>query len=166
MKERGVMKNLATNRDPNNTLRTIDSSAYFDVERKQLQYVEECEHGHDAGDCPENQLDSLNVREHIKTVNRYAFVRKDTGQLLGIHSEDYIVRPYAELAEKVNDVIVESVPDYEKYTITPEDKVLEGGKKYIRTINFWDDKIKLENYSASGMHIKGTEEAIVPQLRI
>ena len=151
MKERGVMNNLATNRDPNNTLRTIDSSAYFDVERKQLAYIAET--NNDFDDVYEN-------------VNRYAFVRKDTGQLLGIHSEDYIVRPYADLAEKVNDVIVESVPDYEKYTITPEDKVLEGGKKYIRTINFWDDKIKLENYSASGMHIKGTEEAIVPQLRI
>ena len=78
MKERGVMNNLATNRDPNNTLRTIDSSAYFDVERKQLAYIAET--NNDFDDVYEN-------------VNRYAFVRKDTGQLLGIHSEDYIVRP-------------------------------------------------------------------------
>ena len=38
MKERGVMNNLAINRDVDNTLRTIDSSAYFNVERKQLYY--------------------------------------------------------------------------------------------------------------------------------
>jgi hypothetical protein len=154
MKERGVMNNLAISREAENNLRTIDSSAYFDVERKQLHYW-----SHDI----DNNGNDIDQEE---SVNRYAFVRKDTGKLLGIHSEDYIVRPYAELAEKVNDVIVESVPDYEKYTITPKDQVLEGGKKFIRTINFWDDKISLENYGSNGMHIKGTQEAIVPQLRI
>ena len=38
MKERGVMNNLAISREAENNLRTIDSSAYFDVERKQLHY--------------------------------------------------------------------------------------------------------------------------------
>ena len=121
------MNNLAISREAENNLRTIDSSAYFDVERKQLKYqTTESEELGNAESFDDAFVD----------VNRYAFVRKDTGKLLGVHSEDYIVRPYAELAEKVNDVIVESVPDYEKYTITPKDQVLEGGKKFIRTINF------------------------------
>jgi len=36
----------------------------------------------------------------------------------------------------------------------------------MRTINFWDDKIDMANYQDNGMHIKGTQEAIIPQLRI
>ena len=75
MKERGVMNNLAISREAENNLRTIDSSAYFDVERKQLAYIAET---------------IMILMMFTKDVNRYAFVRKDTGQLLGIHSEDYI----------------------------------------------------------------------------
>ena len=134
----------------NNKL-TIDKSAYFDVEKKQLNYM------------VDNIEDS---RYDLEPVNRYALVRKDTGKLLGIHTDDYIIRPYSELAEKVNEVIVEAVPDYERFTITPKDQVLEGGKKFIRTINFWDDAIDINNYKDGGFHIKGTEEKIIPQLRI
>ena len=148
------MNNLAINKD-----------VYFDCDKKQLQYLEECEHGYDAGDCPENQLDSSNVREHIKSVNRYAIVRKDNGSLLGIHSDDYIVRPYAKLAEQVNDVVSQCV-DVDKYHITTKDHVYESGKKYRRDINFWDDSIDLNNYKKNGFHIQGTEEKIIPQLRI
>ena len=148
MKERGLM-NLAVNTEMPKNLLTIDKSAYFEVEKKQLFY-----NSNDYND------------EGDKPVNRYALVRKDTRKLLGIHTDDYIVRPYAELAEKVNEVIVEAVPDYEKYTITPKDQVLEGGRKFIRTINFWDDAIDLNNYKDGGFHIKGTEEKIIPQLRI
>ena len=147
------MNNLAINRELPNNLLTIDQSAYFDVEKKQLKYInfDEKEDG---------------VTPQLLPVNRYALVRKDTGKLLGIHSEDYIIRPYSELAEKVNDVIVEAVPDYERFTIKTEDRVYEDGKKYMRTINFWDDKIDMANYQDNGMHIKGTQEAIIPQLRI
>jgi hypothetical protein len=109
-----------------NNLLTIDESAYFDVEKKQLKYQSEA-YG-----------DAETMEEAYTNVNRYALVRKDNGKLLGIHSEDYIVRPYADLATK----------------------------KYIRTINFWDDKIDLSNYKSNGMHIQGKQEAIIPQLRI
>ncbi len=136
-----------------NNLLTIDESAYFEVEKKQLHYETEDMY---AGQFYKNN----------KSVNRYALVRKDNGKLLGIHSEDYIVRPYGDLAAKVNDIVAEAVPDYEKFTIKTEDKVYEGGKKYTRTINFWDDKIDLSNYKSNGMHIQGKQEAIIPQLRI
>ena len=43
----------------------ISKDVYFDCKKEQLQYIEKCNHGYDAGDCPENQLDSLNVRKHI-----------------------------------------------------------------------------------------------------
>ena len=76
------------------------------------------------------------------------------------------MRPYGDLAAKVNDIVVEAVPDYERFSIKTEDKVYEGGKKYTRTINFWDDKIDLSNYKSNGMHIQGKQEAIIPQLRI
>ncbi len=137
-----------------NTLLTIDESAYFDVEKKQLYYQSE------YYDDAKGETDAYN------SVNRYALVRKDNGKLLGIHSEDYIVRPYGDLAAKVNDIVVEAVPDYERFSIKTEDKVYEGGKKYTRTINFWDDKIDLSNYKSNGMHIQGKQEAIIPQLRI
>ena len=126
----------------------INKKVYFDCDKIQLKYT--------------NEFDEEFNDEYV---NRYAIVRKDNEKLLGIHSADYIIRPYAALAEQVNEIVKECV-DYEKYTITPKDQVLEGGKKFIRTINFWDDKISLENYGSNGMHIKGTQEAIVPQLRI
>ncbi|BAQ87641.1 phage/plasmid-like protein TIGR03299 (TIGR03299) [uncultured Mediterranean phage uvMED] len=148
------MNNLAINRELPNNLLTIDESAYFDVEKKQLKYQSEVYN------------DAETMEEAYTDVNRYALVRKDTGQLLGIHSNDYIIRPYSELAEKVNDVIVEAVPDYERFTIKTEDRVYEGGKKYMRTINFWDDKIDMSNFKDNGMHIEGKQEAIIPQLRI
>ena len=80
------------------TLLTIDESAYFDVQKVQLKYR------------------NYNWEQHGGTpqmlpVNRYALVRKDNGKLLGIHSNDYIVRPYSDLAEKVNEVILDAVPD-------------------------------------------------------
>jgi hypothetical protein len=100
-----------------------------------------------------------------KYVNRYAIVRKDNGKLLGIHSDEYIVRPYYELAEKVNEV-VEKCVDIDKYKITTKDQILDGGKKFRRDINFWDNAIDLENYGPNGFHIKDAEEKIIPQLRI
>ena len=121
-------------------------------------------------DCNKIQL-SYDVCEdngtyrHQKKVNRYAIVRKDNGKLLGIHSDEYIVRPYYELAEKVNEVVEECV-DIDKYKITTKDQILDGGKKFRRDINFWDNAIDLENYGPNGFHIKGAEEKIIPQLRI
>ena len=98
-------------------------------------------------------------------VNRYALVRKDNGNLLGIHSGEYIIRPYYELAEKVNKVVEECI-DIDKYKITTKDQVLDGGKKYRRDINFWDDSIDMTKFKSNGMHIQGAEESIIPQLRI
>ena len=79
-------------------LLTIDPSAYFEVEKKQLYYL--------AGEF-EGQQEDL----ESEPVNRYALVRKDNGKLLGIHSDDYVVRPYSALAEKVNEVIKESLEE-------------------------------------------------------
>ena len=131
----------------------ISEDVKFDVEKKQLKYESEV-YGN-----------AENMEEAFTDVNRYAIVRKDNGKLLGIHSGDYIVRPYYELAEKVNKVVEECV-DIDKYKITTKDQVLDGGKKYRRDINFWDDSINMESYGSNGMHIAGTEERIIPQLRI
>ena len=134
------MSNLAINKD-----------VYFECARRQLKYYPIDKNGEDI---PED-----------KHVNRYVIVRKDTGKELGIHTDDYIVRPYSKLAESVNEVVRECV-DIDKYHITTKDQVLEDGKKYKRDINFWDDSIDLENYGKNGMHISGKDERIIPQLRI
>ena len=127
----------------------INKDVYFDCVRRQLKYDEPLGGG----------------SAEIKHVNRYAIVRKDNGNLLGIHTDDYIVRPYSKLAEGVNKIIEDSI-DTEKYNITTKDYVYESGKKYRRDINFWNESIDFENYDKAGMHISGKEERIVPQLRI
>ena len=129
----------------------INKDVYFDCVRRQLKYYPIDESGEVI---PEDEY-----------VNRYAIVRKDNGKLLGIHSDDYIIRPYSKLAESVNEVVRECV-DVDKYHITTKDQVYENGRKYRRDINFWDDSIDLNNYKDGGFHIKGTEEKIIPQLRI
>ena len=120
-------------------------------------------------DCAKIQLKYGTINDISETqdeyVNRYAITRKDNGNLLGIHSGEYIVRPYYELAEKVNKVVEECI-DIDKYKITTKDQVLDGGKKYRRDINFWDDSIDMSKFKSNGMHIQGTDERIVPQLRI
>ena len=127
----------------------INENVYFDCDKKQLSYLDECQ------EYSEN-----------KKVDRYAIVRKDNGHLLAkAVSDDYIVRPYAKLAEQVNDVVRQCV-DIDKYHITTKDQVYESGKKFRRDINFWDDSIDLNNYKKSGFHIQGTDEKIIPQLRI
>ena len=128
----------------------ISEDVKFDCEKKQLKYVEGT---------------SNDEEEFYQNVNRYALVRKDNGDLLGIHSGEYIVRPYYELAEKVNKVVEECV-DIDKYKITTKDQVLDGGKKYRRDINFWDDSIDMSKFKSNGMHIEGADEKIIPQLRI
>ena len=85
------MSNLAINKD-----------VYFDCVRRQLKYYPIDKNGEDI---PEDEY-----------VNRYAVVRRDTGKLLGIHSDEYIVRPYYELAEKVNEVIKQTI-NLNKYEI-------------------------------------------------
>ena len=134
------MSNLAINKD-----------VYFDCARKQLAY---------------DITDDVGTYRSSAKVNRYAIVRKDTGNVLGIHTDDYIVRPYSKLAESVNEVVRECVPNWDKYQITTKDYIYESGKKYRRDINFWEDSIDLENYDKNGMHITGKDERIIPQLRI
>ncbi len=132
----------------------ISKDVYFDCDRKQLQYISHTQN-----------TERQDNEEFYKHVNRYAIVRRDTGNVLGIHTDDYIVRPYAKLAESVNEVVKECI-DTDRYHITTKDHVLENGKKYRRDINFWDDSIDMQNYSKNGMHITGKEEKIIPQLRI
>ena len=116
-------------------------------------------------DCNKIQL-AYDVTEdngtyrHQEKVNRYAIVRKDTGKLLGIHSDEYIVRPYYELAEKVNEVIEQTI-NLDKYEIETVDRVHEGGKKYTRLVNFWSEGINTDNFSKLDK-----KERIIPQLRI
>ncbi len=131
----------------------ISEDVKFDVEKKQLKY---------ESDVYGN---AETMEEAYTDVNRYAIVRKDTGKLLGIHSGEYIVRPYYELAEKVNKVVEECI-DVDGYKITTKDQVLDGGKKYRRDINFWDDSIDMTKFKSNGMHIEGADERIIPQLRI
>ena len=127
-------------------LLTIDPSAYFEVDKKQLYYL--------AGEF-EGQQEDL----ESEPVNRYALVRKDNGKLLGIHSDDYIVRPYSALAEKVNEVIKDAVPNIDQWKITTEDHVYADGRKFRRNINFWNEQIYLDSN-------KRANECIIPQVRI
>ena len=130
----------------------ITKDVYFDVVRRQLKYYD--------------PTDQIAGSPELKDTPRYALIRKDTGKLLGIHSEDYRIRPYSNLAEKVNDVVEQTI-DTSKYKISTHDRVLEDGKKYRRDINFWDDAIDMQNYDkTTGMHIKGKRESIIPQIRI
>ena len=129
-----------------NNLLTIDPSAYFEVEKKQLFYWSERE-------------DDIAIDEEDTPVERYALVRKDTGKLLGIHSDDYIVRPYSVLSEKVNEVILDAVPNIDQWKITTEDHVYADGKKFRRNINFWNKQIYLDSN-------KRANECIIPQVRI
>ena len=133
----------------------ISKDVYFDCDRVQLKYKE-----------PNWDYNTMPMDDSAyKDVNRYVIVRKDTGAELGIHTDDYIIRPYSKLAESVNEVVRECV-DVDKYHITTKDQMYENGKKYRRDINFWDDSIDLTNYNKNGMHIRGKEEKIIPQLRI
>jgi len=131
----------------------ISEDVKFDCVKKQLKYVS------DLSVLTDN-------KEYDEYVNRYAIVRKDNGKILAeAVSGDYTIRPYYELAEKVNKVVEECV-DIDKYKITTKDQVLDGGKKYRRDINFWDDSIDMSKFKSNGMHIQGADERIVPQLRI
>ena len=130
----------------------ISKNVYFDVVRRQLKYYD--------------PTDQIVGSPELKDAPRYALIRKDTGKLLGIHSEDYIIIPYSDLAEKVNNVVEQTI-DINKYKISTHDRVLEDGKKYRRDINFWDDAIDMQSYDkTTGMHIKGKRESIIPQIRI
>ena len=77
------MNNLAINQD-----------VYFECARKQLAY---------------DITDDVGTYRSSAKVNRYAIVRKDTGDVLGIHTDDYIVRHYSKLAESVYEVVRECV---------------------------------------------------------
>ena len=136
----------------------ISEDVKFDCEKHQLKFTRNDPYCY-------NQLSPYGKQKVDQNVNRYAITRKDNGKLLGIHSDEYIVRPYYELAEKVNKVVEECV-DIDKYKITTKDQVLDGGKKYRRDINFWDDSIDMNKFKSNGMHIQGADERIVPQLRI
>ena len=122
----------------------ISEDVKFDCSKIQLKYPNE------------NFYELKDEEDRYTNVNRYALVRKDNGDLLGIHSGEYIVRPYYELAEKVNKVVEECI-DVDKYKITTKDQVLDGGKKYRRDINFWDDSIDMSKFKSNGMHIQGAE---------
>ena len=128
----------------------ISEDVKFDCERKQLSYASKA-----LEECNAEDLD-----EAYKSVNRYAIVRKDTGKLLGIHSDEYIIRPYYELAEKVNDVIEQTI-NLDKYEIETVDRIHEGGKKYTRLVNFWSEEINMDNFDSLSK-----KEKIIPQLRI
>ncbi len=125
----------------------ISEDVKFDCVKQQLKYYPvDSETGEDI---PEDEY-----------VNRYAIVRKDNGNLLGIHSGEYIVRPYYQLAEKVNEVIEQTL-NLDKYKIETIDRVHENGKKYTRLINFWSEGINMDNFNNLSK-----EEKIIPQLRI
>ena len=126
----------------------ISEDVKFDCEKKQLLHKNE------------NFYEAKNEDDAYNSVNRYAIVRKDTGKLLGIHSDEYIVRPYYELAEKVNEVIEQTL-NLDKYEIETVDRVHEGGKKYTRLVNFWSEGINTDNFSKLDK-----KERIIPQLRI
>ena len=62
----------------------ISKDVYFDCVRRQLKY--------DVDTSTAKDLHEIDKEEYV---NRYAIVRRDTGNVLGIHTDDYIIRPYS-----------------------------------------------------------------------
>lgn len=134
--------NSLTNITDLNALRTIDSSAMFNVVKKPIHF--NYNHG--------------TYEEEIEIPNRYVLVRKDNCKPISVVSDRYKVRQYENLVEKVNESIFNYFDgDMASIKITVNDWVSPNGGKFKRDVYFWDKGIPIKD------HYK---EKTVPHLRV
>ena len=134
--------NSLTNITDLNALRTIDSSAMFNVVKKPIYFL-------DSND---------ELEQEIEIPNRYALVREDNYKPISVVSDRYKVRQYKHLVEKVNESIFNYFDgDMASIKITVNDWVSPNGGKFKRDVYFWDKGIPIKD------HYK---EKTVPHLRV
>jgi hypothetical protein len=79
-------------------------------------------------------------REYLKAPEKHqAIVRQDTGDVLGIHGGRYKIRPYAEMFDRVNEMI--AAADVGTRAVVNDD-LFDNGGKMRRQIQFPDLKIQ------------------------
>ena len=99
------------------------------------------------------------INEPMREIpNRYALVRTDNEESLGVVSARYKVRAYKNLVEKVNETILEATDNnHISNNVTVKDWISPSGAKFKRDVYFWDQGIPVkDNY----------KEKAIPHLRI
>jgi len=100
---------------------------------------------------------SIQDRPMKEIPNRYALVRTDNEESLGVVSARYNVRKYNDLVSKVNTAVVEANGGNLTEHITVNDWINPSGSKFKRDVYFWDKGIPVkDNY----------KEKTIPHLRI
>ena len=134
---------LNTNIQTKDNLLTINNNANFDVVKRPIYYKA-------YDDSPDEDIQEI--------PNRYALIRTDKEQSLGVVSSRYKLRKYKDLVEKVNESIMESInSNHISNNVTINDWVSDNGAKFKRDVYFWDQGIPVkDNY----------KEKAIPHLRI
>jgi len=88
---------------------------------------------------------------------KYALIRDDNKECLGVVSPRYNVRKYSDLVTKVNSAMIEANGGILAENVTVKDWTNPSGSKFKRDVYFWDKGIPVkDNY----------KEKTVPHLRI
>lgn len=126
---------------PVNNLLTLSKEANFDVIKKPIYWYS----------------NNDNSKSYEEINNRYALIRTDNDQCLGVVSPRYNVRKYSDLINKVNEAMHESFNGNISNNVTFTDWINPSGSKFKRDVYFWDKGIPVkDNY----------KEKTVPHLRI
>jgi hypothetical protein len=122
------------------SMMTLSAKANFNVIKKPIYFQ-----------------NSMQDRPMKEIPNRYALVRTDNEESLGVVSARYNVRKYNDLVSKVNTAMVEANGGNLTENITVNDWTNPSGSKFKRDVYFWDKGIPVkDNY----------KEKTVPHLRI
>ena len=126
---------------PVENLLTLSKEASFDVIKKPIYWYS----------------NNDNSKSYEEINNRYALIRTDNDQCLGVVSPRYNVRKYSDLINKVNEAMHESFNGNISNNVTFTDWINPTGSKFKRDVYFWDKGIPVkDNY----------KEKTVPHLRI
>ena len=122
------------------SMMTLSAKANFNVIKKPIYF--------------QNSMEDRPMKE---IPNRYALVRTDNEESLGVVSARYNVRKYNDLVSKVNTAMVEANGGNLTENITVNDWTNPSGSKFKRDVYFWDKGIPVkDNY----------KEKTIPHLRI
>jgi len=120
---------------------TLSANANFNVEKRPAYF----------------KSNKTNQEEIEEIPNRYALIRTDNEQCLGVVSPKYNVRQYSDLVNKVNQAILEANNGNISENVTFNDWINPSGSKFKRDVYFWDKGIPVkDNY----------KEKTIPHLRI
>jgi len=127
-----------TNAVPISNMLKLSEMANFDVVKRPIYYKQ----------------DNEDVAE---ITNRYALVRTDSEECLGVVSPKYNVRKYVDLVNQVNEAMYENFDGNMSENVTFKDWINPSGSKFKRDVYFWDRGIPVkDNY----------KEKTIPHLRI